>query len=213
MKGNVSSVPVSNLYLYVRNDPVSLVDADGHVSHGDGGELCNLGIPGGCQIGAPGMAQGPNGENDFGPNGENDFGPICHFCMDVPMRILNWLLPGNQISTAYFNDQKTTPPPPPPSTTNGQNAQSTPANPNQQSQEPNKKKTSTNQMDRQVKKGQAPKSVDRVDSPRIPHEKPHVEFKDGNALNDDGTWKDGGRQLTNEEKEWLQSNGWSLPKQ
>jgi RHS repeat-associated protein len=194
-----------NLYLYVRNDPVSNADADGHVSHGEGSELCMLGIPGGCLIHPDIFGQGPNGQDDFGP--------MCHTCMDFPMKLLNWLLPGNPISTTYFNDQKTTPPPPPPSTTNGQNAQSTPANPNQQNQEPNKKKTSTNQMDRQVKKGQAPKSVDRVDSPRIPHEKPHVEFKDGNALNDDGTWKHGGRQLTNEEKEWLQSNGWSLPKQ
>jgi RHS repeat-associated protein len=72
--------------------------------------------------------------------------------------------------------------------------------------------TSPNQMQKKVEAGQAPKSVDRVDSPRFPHEKPHVEFKDGNALNNDGTWKHGGRNLTNVEKEWLQNNGWQLPK-
>jgi RHS repeat-associated protein len=72
--------------------------------------------------------------------------------------------------------------------------------------------TSPNQMQKQVEKGQAPKSVDRVDSPRFPNEKPHVEFKDGNALNNDGTWKHGGRDLTNIEKDWLQQNGWQLPK-
>jgi hypothetical protein len=71
--------------------------------------------------------------------------------------------------------------------------------------------TSPNQMNQQVMRGQAPKSVDRVDSPRFPNEKPHVEFKDGNALNNDGTWKHGGRALTNAEKEWIQKNGWKLP--
>ncbi len=63
----------------------------------------------------------------------------------------------------------------------------------------------------QVQKGQAPKSVDRVDSPRFPNEKPHVEFKDGNALNNDGTWKHGGRELTNAEKDWITQNGCNLP--
>lgn len=69
-----------------------------------------------------------------------------------------------------------------------------------------------NQLQKQVDRGQAPKSVDRVDSPRFPNEKPHIEFKDGNALNSDGTWKHGGRALTNAEKEWVVKNGWTLPK-
>jgi hypothetical protein len=34
---------------------------------------------------------------------------------------------------------------------------------------------------------------------------------DGSALNVDGTWKHGGRALTNVQKQWLTSNGWSLP--
>jgi hypothetical protein len=73
------------------------------------------------------------------------------------------------------------------------------------------KPTTPNQMNQQAWKGQAPKSVDQVHSPRFPYEKPHVEFKDGNALNNDGTWKHGGRALTNVEKEWLTKNGWKLP--
>jgi RHS repeat-associated protein len=73
-------------------------------------------------------------------------------------------------------------------------------------------RTSTNQMNQQVQSGQAPRSVDRVDTPRFPHEQPHIEFKDGNALNIDGTWKHGGRALTNEEAQWISSNGWSLPR-
>jgi hypothetical protein len=72
--------------------------------------------------------------------------------------------------------------------------------------------TSPNQLNQQVQRGQAPNSVDRVDSPRFPYEKPHIEFKDGNALNNDGTWKHGGRVLTNAEKDWITQNGWNLPK-
>ena len=74
-----------------------------------------------------------------------------------------------------------------------------------------KKQTSGN-MNEQVKKGQAPKSVARVDKGRIPHEKDHINFKDKNALNHDGTWKHGGRTLTNNEVEWIEKNGWTIPK-
>lgn len=73
-------------------------------------------------------------------------------------------------------------------------------------------RTSPNQMNQQVQRGQAPDTVDRVDSARFPHEQPHIEFKDGNALNIDGTWKHGGRALTNTEANWITSNGWSLPR-
>lgn len=73
-------------------------------------------------------------------------------------------------------------------------------------------RTSPNQMNQQVQRGQAPNTVDRVDSARFPHEQPHIEFKDGNALNIDGTWKHGGRALTNAEADWISGNGWSLPR-
>jgi RHS repeat-associated protein len=66
-------------------------------------------------------------------------------------------------------------------------------------------------MQKQVEKGQAPKSVDRVDKGRGPFEKDHIEFKSGDALNQDGTWKHGGRELTNTESDWVQKNGWNLP--
>lgn len=66
-------------------------------------------------------------------------------------------------------------------------------------------------MQKQVERGQAPRSVDRVDRARRPHEKDQVHFKDGSALNRDGTWKHGGRALTNAEKDWLFENGWILP--
>lgn len=66
-------------------------------------------------------------------------------------------------------------------------------------------------LQKQVEKGQAPKSVDRVDKGRGPFEKDHIEFKDGRALNQDGTWKHGEGGLTNEESDWVTKNGWNPP--
>ena len=63
-------------------------------------------------------------------------------------------------------------------------------------------------MQKQVERGQAPKSVDRVDKARFPFEKDQVHFR---ALNYDGTWKHGGRPLTVAESEWLVRNGWRTP--
>lgn len=78
--------------------------------------------------------------------------------------------------------------------------------------------TSPNQMEKQVERGQAPKSVSRVDRGKGPFEKDHVHFKDGYALNKNGTWKhdgegvkQGGRSLTKDEKSWLEENGWQTP--
>jgi filamentous hemagglutinin len=71
--------------------------------------------------------------------------------------------------------------------------------------------TPPNQMDQQRKRGQAPSSVTRVDKGKVPGEKNHVHFDDGSAINSDGTWKHGGRQLTNKEKKWLTDNGWKVP--
>ncbi len=63
-------------------------------------------------------------------------------------------------------------------------------------------------MQKQVEKNQAPKSARRVDQGRRSHEKDHVHFEDGSALNVDGTWKHGNRKLTKAEVEWLLKNGW-----
>ena len=67
---------------------------------------------------------------------------------------------------------------------------------------------SGNQLKKAIEKGKAPKSIDRYDVGRGDYEKPHVHFKDGNALNQDGSWKHGGRDLTNKEKEFLKRYGW-----
>ena len=54
-------------------------------------------------------------------------------------------------------------------------------------------------MNDKAKRGQAPQDVDRVDKGRGDFEKDHVHFKDGSALNNDGTWKHRKRDLTNKE--------------
>ena len=71
---------------------------------------------------------------------------------------------------------------------------------------------SVNQMSRQVQRGQSPRSVTRVEAGRGPYEQDHVHFEKGQALNRDGTWKHGGRALSNAERDWLTSNGWTLPR-
>ena len=68
-------------------------------------------------------------------------------------------------------------------------------------------------MDKQVKRGQAPKEVDRVDGPDVQGGKPHVHFKDGTALNNDGTVhkkKNGIPRPSNKAKKWLRDNGWKV---
>ncbi|MBQ7934997.1 MAG: hypothetical protein IJ333_01420, partial [Clostridia bacterium] len=74
-----------------------------------------------------------------------------------------------------------------------------------------KKPTSPNQMQKQVERGQAPKTVIRVDNPKIPNQLPHVHFRDGTSLNIDGSVHDsmnGIHSLTNSERIWLFENGW-----
>jgi hypothetical protein len=64
------------------------------------------------------------------------------------------------------------------------------------------------------RKGNAPRSVIRVDKGKVFKEQDNVHFKDGSALNKDGTWKHvgKGKLLTTGEKKWLLDHGWKLPK-
>lgn len=73
--------------------------------------------------------------------------------------------------------------------------------------------TSQNQMQKQVVKGQAPKEVDRVDKDHTGYGQDHVHFKDGTAINKDGTVHDDGHgkpNLSNKVLDWLNKNGWCL---
>lgn len=67
-------------------------------------------------------------------------------------------------------------------------------------------------MGKMVERGQAPRTVERVDagSPKT-GEQDHIHFSDGTALNKDGTVHDvsnGTHVLTNKERKWLEENGW-----
>ena len=70
-------------------------------------------------------------------------------------------------------------------------------------------------LQQQVEKGQAPREVDRVDKPHVPGQKPHVHFKDGTSLNNDGTLHDvhkGTPAPSNKTIDWLNNNGWKVMK-
>ena len=77
-------------------------------------------------------------------------------------------------------------------------------------------RTSAKEMQRQVRRNQAPKDVDHVDTanPDIPGHKDHVHFKDKTVLNYDGTVSHEGKgipYISRAVREWLLSNGWSVP--
>ncbi|MDX8525879.1 RHS repeat-associated core domain-containing protein [Mesorhizobium sp. MSK_1335] len=70
---------------------------------------------------------------------------------------------------------------------------------------------SPNQMNKEIKTGKAPREVERVDIGKVTGEQTHVHFKDGSALNIDGSWKHGFSELSKAVKGWLGTHGWNLP--
>lgn len=80
--------------------------------------------------------------------------------------------------------------------------------------EPDKKPTRARKMQDEVDKGQAPKTIRRVDSGHFPGENDHVHFKKGDeniALYNNGKWKHDQKRLTAAEKRWLLKHNWTLP--
>ena len=71
---------------------------------------------------------------------------------------------------------------------------------------------SLNQLNKDIDKGKAPKNIDRFDKPHNQHGQEHVHFKDGSALNKDGTWKEGSYDMTKKQIEYLIENGWNIKK-
>ena len=73
---------------------------------------------------------------------------------------------------------------------------------------------SAGKLQREVEKGQAPKDVERVDNGNpATGTKPHVHFKDGTSLNNDGTVhdkKNGNPNPSNKTRKWLKSHGWKV---
>lgn len=53
--------------------------------------------------------------------------------------------------------------------------------------------------------------MERFDKGAGIREKDYVHFRDGAALNKDGTWKHGSRKLTNKGIRYLEKNGWKIP--
>jgi len=69
---------------------------------------------------------------------------------------------------------------------------------------------SPNQMNKAIQRGQAPPGLERIDIGKVKGEQTHATFGSGAALNKDGTWKHGQERLTNAQKHWLRSNGWTI---
>jgi hypothetical protein len=66
-------------------------------------------------------------------------------------------------------------------------------------------------MNREIRTDRAPDGVKRVDKGKVSGEQDHVHFRDGSALNEDGSWKHGGTELTRAIEKWLSKWGWNLP--
>ena len=73
-------------------------------------------------------------------------------------------------------------------------------------------KPSINRLHNDINKGRAPKSIIRADNKHQETGQNHVHFKDGSALNIDGTWKEGEHILTNKEIKFLKEYGWNINK-
>ena len=50
---------------------------------------------------------------------------------------------------------------------------------------------SPNQIRQAIKRGQAPRGIKRLDTPKVTGEQIHFHFDNGAALNKNGTWKHG----------------------
>ena len=77
----------------------------------------------------------------------------------------------------------------------------------------NHKSKSTNQLQKDVEKGSAPKGIRRFDKAHSKKGQDHVHFKDGTSINKDGTIHDaysGSHKWKKEEIEYLIRNGWLI---
>jgi RHS repeat-associated protein len=73
---------------------------------------------------------------------------------------------------------------------------------------------SANQLQSEVRRGQAPRDVERVDPPHVPGQQAHVHYTDGTSSNVDGTTHDAHRGQPNPSRrtrEWLEGHGWTPP--
>ncbi len=78
-----------------------------------------------------------------------------------------------------------------------------------------KKYKSVNQLNQDVKTKRAPNGIKRFDkgqgTKNLPEDEVH--FDDGSSLYRSGKWRhDNGHKITNKQKEYLEQNGWTIPK-
>jgi hypothetical protein len=81
-----------------------------------------------------------------------------------------------------------------------------------------KKASSPGKMQQEVRKGQAPREIVRVDpahtKPGVPNQEPHVHYEDGTSSNQSGTTHDklgGEPKPSKAARKWLESHGWTPP--
>ena len=75
---------------------------------------------------------------------------------------------------------------------------------------------SINQADKLIKKGKAPKTIDRIDKAKIIYEKDHIHFKEDFSINRDGSFKHKPnkiRKLTNKEKFFFKQINFTIPEE
>jgi hypothetical protein len=69
--------------------------------------------------------------------------------------------------------------------------------------------TSPGKMQKLIDRGDSPRGITMAHKGKIAHEKDHVHFKDGSALNRDGTVKHGAPRPSKDQKKWLEGHGWA----
>jgi hypothetical protein len=88
--------------------------------------------------------------------------------------------------------------------------------PNPEDPDDEEEPLSVNQAQQKVERGQAPRTIDRVDRKQIGNgnHQDHIHFKRGGALNRNGEWKHKlrGARLSNIEKAFIRRIGFKLPR-
>jgi RHS repeat-associated protein len=200
-----------NLYSYVYNNPLAKADPDGHCPQ--------------CLIWGEELleeaAESPAGQYVLGGIAAGGSAAGAWLVENGGRPSNSAMAPDlstNSDGTSIYMRGSQTTQAPAPASASGQSTpapasgQSTPASP----QEPNKdqgggnskKPSSPNQMNQEVKRGQAPKDVERVDKPHVPGDQNHVHLTDGSAQNQDGTTHHGTPSLSNAVSDWLKKHGW-----